>query len=91
MFAPASVGLHHLEHGADVVLDGEAAEDRRLLRQIADPEPRALVHRQRGDVLAVEFDAAAVGLDQPGDHVEDRGLAGAVGPEQPDRLAAADI
>ena len=76
--APLAVGLHHLQHGADVVLDVEAAEDRRLLRQIADAEPGALVHRQRGDVVAVELDAAAVGFDQPGDHVEDRGLAGAV-------------
>ena len=43
------------------------------------------------DVVAVELDAAAVGLDQPGDHVEDRGLAGAVRSEQADRFAAPDI
>jgi hypothetical protein len=41
--------------------------------------------------MAVEFDAPAVRRDQPGDHVEDRGLAGAVGPKQTDRFAAADI
>ena len=40
------------------------------------------------DVAAVELDAAFVGRDQPGDHVEDGGLAGAVRAEQPDRLAA---
>ena len=85
------VRLDHLEHRADVVLDVEAAEDRGLLRQIADAEPRALIHRQRGDVVAVELDAAAVGLDQPGDHVEHRGLAGAVRPEQADRLAAPHV
>ena len=89
--APAAVRLHHFEHRADIVLDIEAAEDRGLLRQIADAEPRALVHRQRGDVVAVELDAAAVGLDQAGDHVEHRGLAGAVRPEQADRLAAPHI
>ena len=41
--------------------------------------------------MAVELDGAAIGLDQPGDHVEHGGLAGAVGPEQAHRLAAADI
>ena len=69
----------------------EAAEDRGFLRQIADAEPGALIHRQLGDVVAVEFDGAAIGLDQPGDHVEHGGLAGAVRAEQADRLAAADI
>ena len=45
-FAPALVRLDHFEHGADVLLDIEAAEDRGLLRQIADAEPRALIHGQ---------------------------------------------
>ena len=84
-------GLDDLEHGADILLDGEAAEDRGFLRQIADAEPRALIHRQLGHVVAVEFDGAAIRLDQPGDHVEHRGLAGAVRAEQADGLAAADI
>ena len=84
-------GLDHLEHGADILLDGEAAKDRGFLRQIADAEPRALIHRQLGDVVAIEFDGAAIGLDQAGDHVEHRGLAGAVRAQQTDRLAAADI
>src|SRR5258705_7197297 len=86
-----AAGLDHLEHGADILLHGEAAKDRGFLRQVADAEPRALIHRQLGDVVAVEFDGAAIRLDQPGDHVEHRGLAGAVGAEQAHRLAAADI
>ncbi len=89
--APAPARLDHLEHGADVVLDVEAAEDRGFLRQIADAEAGALIHRQRRDVVAVELDAAAIGRDQAGDHVEHGGLAGAVGPEQADRLAAPHI
>src|SRR5690606_15885900 len=89
LLAPGAVGLDGFEHGADVVLDGEAAEDRRLLRQIADAEPRAAVHRQARDVMAVELDRAFVGLDQSDDHVEGRRLAGAVRPEQADRCAAA--
>ena len=82
------VGLDHLEDGADVLLDGHAAEDRGFLRQVADAEAGAAVHRHAGDVVAVELDGAVVGLDQAGDHVEDRGLAGAVRAEQADRLAA---
>ena len=43
-----------------------------------------------GDVETVEFDQTGVRTDQPGDHIEHRGLAGAVGAEQADRLAAAN-
>jgi hypothetical protein len=41
--------------------------------------------------VTIEFDAAAIRLDQAGDHVENRGLAGAVRAEQTDRLATANI
>src|SRR5262249_2920596 len=56
-----------------------------------DTKARALVHRQFGDVVAVEFDAAAIGRNKAGDHVEHGGLAGAVWPEQTDRFAAPDV
>ena len=46
VLAPGAVGLGDLEHRADIVLDVEAAEDRGLLRQVADAEPRAAIHRQ---------------------------------------------
>jgi hypothetical protein len=62
---------------------GEAAEDRGFLRQIADAQPRAAIHRQFRDVMAVEFDRAVIGGDEPGDHVEAGRLAGAVGSQQP--------
>ena len=42
------------ENGEDVILDREATEDRHLLRQIADAEAGAAVHRQPGDVAAVD-------------------------------------
>src|SRR6185437_15161344 len=66
----------------------EAAKHAGFLRQVADAEPRPPMHRQGGDVGAVEADRAGVGPHQADDHVEGRGLAGAVRPEQPDRLAA---
>ena len=58
LLAPVAHRLDHLEHGADIVLDAQAAEDRGLLRQVADAEPGAAVHRQIGDVVAVQQHAA---------------------------------
>ena len=81
--------LHHFEHGADVVLDRQAAEDRGFLRQVADAEPRAAIHRHGGDVEAVDLDRALVDRHEAGDHVEAGRLAGAVRPEQADGLAGA--
>ena len=88
--APASrlVGLDHLEHGAHIVLDIEAAEDRRFLRQIADTEPGAAVHRQLRHIVPVEIDVSGVRREETGDHVEHGRLARAVRAEKPDRLAA---
>src|SRR5688572_20670304 len=80
--------LDHLEDGADVLLDREAAEDRGLLRKVADAEPRAAIHRQLRDVVPVEADRSDVGRDEAGDHVEAGRLAGAVRAEEADRLAA---
>jgi hypothetical protein len=49
-----------------------------------------LVHRGRGVGLAAELEAAAVGRVQAGDHVEEGGLAGAVGADQAVDLALVD-
>ena len=62
-----------------------------MRRDEADTEPCALVHRQHGYIVAGEFDAAAVGVDQAGDHVEHRCLAGTIWTEQAYRLAAPHI
>src|SRR5207244_5494859 len=85
---PQGQGLEDRPH---VVLDGELAEDRRLLGQVADAHPRPAVHRLRRDVAAVEPDLPAVGPDQAGDHVEGRGLPRPVGPEQPDNLPLREL
>src|SRR2546425_6994270 len=53
----------------------------------SDPRPGPLVHRLRGHVAPVQGDAAAVGADQPGDHVEGGGLPRPVGAEQTHDLA----
>ena len=81
----------HFQHGANILFDIKTAEDRGFLRQIPDAKPRALIHRQRRDVVAVEIDAAFVGANEAGDHIEHRGLAGAVRAEQTHRLALAHV
>src|SRR3546814_16196585 len=86
--AAAGIGLDHLQHGADVLLHRQAAEDRRLLRQVADPEPGAAVHRQAGYVVPDQRDRAGIGRDPAGDDVAAGGLDGAVGAEPADCLAA---
>ena len=73
------------------MLDREAAEDRRLLRQIADALARAHVHRIVGDILIVEQHAAGIGRRQSHDHTERRRLAGAVRAEQADDFAGRDV
>lgn len=85
----AEVG--HLQHGADVILHRQLAEDARLLCQVADSELGALVDGHPGDVLAVEEDASAIGGDEADSHVESGGLAGAVWSEQTYYLSLADI
>ena len=89
----AAVGvqvLAQLQHQAQVVGDGELAEHRWLLRQVADAELGARVHGLGGDVAAIELDAAGIGRHQADDHVETGGLAGAVGAEQADDLAGVE-
>jgi hypothetical protein len=43
-----------------------------------------------GDLCPIERDRALVGSDEPGDHVEHRGLSRAVGSEQSHGLSATD-
>src|SRR5919197_281028 len=76
------IEVHGLENREDVLFDRQAAENRRLLRQVADALPRADVHRIVGDVLAVELDAAGVGRGQADGHVKRRRLSGAVRAEE---------
>ena len=49
------------------------------------------MHGLRRQVLAVEQDRAVVGHDEADDHVERRGLAGAVRSEQANHFTALDF
>src|SRR5205814_3046794 len=52
--------LKRLEDRQEVLLDGELAEDRRLLRQVADAHAAALVHGPARDLFSLEEDPAGV-------------------------------
>ncbi len=68
-----------------VLAHSQVREQAPFLKHIADA---AAVDRHEpapcgvGQHLVVDGDAAVVGTDQPGDHVDDRGLAGAGAAEQ---------
>src|SRR5207253_2493718 len=47
--------------------------------------------REPGDLFAPEADGPRCGRERPGDAVEERGLAGAVGPDQAKDLALPDL
>ena len=62
-----------------------------FLRQIADPQPRAAIHRQRGHILAVDQHLPAFGRHQPGNGIKAGGLARPVRPQQRHHLAPVQV
>ena len=67
----------------DIVLNAESAGNGRTIWKVRPmPRRQMRVGRQAVDAFAVEADRAGVGRKHAGDHVEQRGLAGAVGTDQ---------
>ena len=62
----------------------------RQVERAEQAAPDALVGRQGGDVLVEEDDGSAVGLDEPGDEIEQGRLARTVGPDEPERASVGD-
>ena len=81
----------HLRRHEDVLARSQAPERLEPLERAADPEPRPLVGLAARDVATVELDPARVRPEQPGDDVEQRGLAGPVGADQPGDVTDLDI
>jgi hypothetical protein len=77
--------LHHLERIGDVVECPHPGKQRLavVLEHVAELD---LV-----DGLAIEQDPPGIDRDEPGDHVDERALAAAVGPENRDQLAPRDV
>ena len=82
--------VHERRH-LQVLVDGHRREHALAAEQDADPELRPLLGRDVGDGAAVEPHDAASGVPRPGDDAQDRRLAGAVGAEQREHLAASDL
>ena len=61
------------------------------MREVADAKLCATIHRQGGDVLAINRDSAALGHDQPGHGVKRGRLAGPVRPQQGNNLAPVQL
>ena len=76
---------------AHVLDDREAGQALRQLERAHHPAAGDLVRPHPGEVLAVERPAAAVGLVEAGEQVEQRRLAGAVGSDQRRDLAPLDL
>ena len=78
--------------GDQHVLPGrEAAEGLQLLEGAGDAQAGPAVRALAGDVGALEHHVALGRLLEPGDHVEQRGLAGTVGADEPGDEARLDL
>src|SRR5580693_3710064 len=76
----------------EIALHAEMRKQPAFLEHITDaPPPGWYIDARRiiEQHLTVEHDAAAIGREQAGDHIDDAGLAGARGPEQDGRAALA--
>ena len=74
----------------DVLGDGQGRQDRLLLEDHGDAGIEGLARRSDVDRLAVDQNVALVGLIDAVQHLEQRGLAGAVLADEADDLALVD-
>ena len=80
-----------LRRECDIVCGGEVRQQGRDLERARQPQRAAPPGRQAGDVAAGEVNAAAMRRQMAGKLADQRGLAGAVRPNDGVQLAAADI
>ena len=79
------------ERERDRVLDGQRREQPRVLERPARGRARRGGRGRVGHVGAAEHDRAGVGLQEARDQVEQRGLTRAVGADDPEDLALAQV
>src|SRR2546421_1816219 len=75
----------------DVLEHRQRREEREVLERAADAELRDAMRRQRQERATLEEDGAAIRRVEPRETVEERGLARAVGADEPDDLAHVDV
>ena len=81
VFTLAFVINNNFKNRLNVFFDGQCAEDRSFLRQVANSHAGTAVHRQIGNVMSVNVDITVVRSNQPGNAIETGGFAGAVRPQ----------
>ena len=91
MEAFAVIVALQFQHGADVLLDRQFAENRGFLWQIRQAVARAHMHRLAHEADVVNGNVAFVGADQAHHHVKTGGFARTVRAEQADHFAAAHV
>ncbi|MGY3356105.1 hypothetical protein ACVWZK_002768 [Bradyrhizobium sp. GM0.4] len=79
--------IAHLEPEGDILGRGHVRKQRVALEH--DPEP-AFGRMDRGQILALQPDRAAGGIEEARDHLQGRGLAAAGGAEKGDELPLPD-
>src|SRR6516225_6729905 len=78
------------QRNAQIVEKVQAAEGLGQLKAAREPQARALVCRQAVDCAAVEGDIAAIMVQRAAEAIDERALARAVRPDQPEPLTAID-
>src|SRR5688572_28447097 len=74
----------------EVLVNRHRPEELDVLEGPADPQRDPLVRQQVLDLVLLEKDASRVSLQQTGDHVEERRLAGYSGSQEAEDLALLD-
>jgi hypothetical protein len=80
-----------LERDGQVLGDRQRREDAGVLERAAEAATGAPVGGPRRDVGAVEDDAAVIGVEETGDEVEDRRLAGTVRTDEAEDLIRCQV
>src|SRR5215467_7549223 len=86
---PGGVWARQTRH-EHVLEDGHAAPQLRELKCARDAHSRVDVRRTAAHLLAAHQHAAGVRVEMPGQHVDQRGLAGAIRADEPDEVALGD-
>ena len=74
-----------------IVIHGQVRKDAAPLGDVRHAEPDNLVRGCLDEILPLKLDAAGLGCDQPGDRMQNGGLASAVCADQRDDLALVDL
>ena len=85
---PHRIHVHRGE--ANVLRDGEIWHERRILEHRRQADPCSPRRRRDANGLATQIDGAAIPLDDARQDLDERALAGAVGPEERVHLTGVD-